>query len=257
MYQAKRQRMTTNKTNNIKLRPIAEDIVVKNFINILTESISSDAKQTQTKLKNLANELGKDGEDINSTEVQAAMLSALIDADGKVEDIDVSDIDSIKKEIKESRGYLTEETGIIHTIEPVISMLGNSAFIHVLTDALHKVGLKNITEEKLKFSLEKLLKQIKSLTGLPVKTVENAFTWIAKKFGASYTMQKITGVSSTWLLIVVMFAISIVTFPGVTSIVAFTISLTSIIGKSFEIIKLTKEIIHHIKEHQDEIKSKK
>ena len=138
----------------MKLAPIAQNVITTNLIKFLTESATGDAESVQAQMSALSTELKKDGEDITDDEVQAAMLSALIDADGKVDNIDVSDVDAIKKEIKESRAYLNEVDDILHSIEAVGSVLGNSAFIHILTEGLNKIGFTGVDENKLKARIE-------------------------------------------------------------------------------------------------------
>ena len=238
----------------MKLTPIAQNVIAANFIKFLTESATGDAASVQKQIFALGTELKKDGEDITDDEVQAAMLSALIDADGKVNDIDVSDINAIKKEIKESRSYLNENEGILHAIESVGSALGNSAFIHALTEGLHKIGFTNVDEKKLKAKLEKAISAIKSVTGFTAKIMDKAFSWIAKKLGIGVIGQKVAGISGVLLLTISLLVLAGLLFPSITSGVLIVFSISGMIGKSVEIIKLIKELIAYIKEHQAEIK---
>ena len=134
------------------------------------ESAEGDASDVQKQLFSLGTELKKDGENITDDEVQAAMLSALIDADGKISNVNVSDIDSIKKEIKESRSYINE-SGVLHSIEAVGTVLGNSAFLHILADGLHKLGFKEVDENSMKAKIEKIISGIKKVTGFPAKVM--------------------------------------------------------------------------------------
>ena len=131
----------------MRLAPIAQNIVMRSYMMSLLENISGDASAIQKQVVSLANELKADGEDITDDEVQAAMLSALISADGKIDQVDVSDIESIKTEIKESRGYLTEEGGILHGIELVGTVLGNAALIHLMAGGFKKVGINDEAQQ--------------------------------------------------------------------------------------------------------------
>ena len=239
----------------MRLRPIAQHIVLRSLTKTLFESAEGDAKSVQKQLFSLGTELKKDGEDITDDEVQAAMLSALIDADGKVENVDTSDIESIKKEIKESRGYIAEDAGILHSIEAVGTVLGNSAFIHILSEGLQKIGFDNVDENKLKAKIEKAVSMIKSVTGFPAKVMEKAFSWIASKLGASSMAQKVAGISGVLLITVVLLAIAIYLFPSITSGVLLVFAISGMVGKGIEITKLVKELIANIKEHQSEIKT--
>ena len=238
----------------MKLAPIAKNIITTNFIKFLTESATSDAETVQAQMSALSTELKKDGEDITDDEVQAAMLSALIDADGKADNIDVSDIDGIKKEIKESRSYLNEDEGILHAIEAVGTVLGNSAFLHILTEGLHKIGFAGVDENKLKAKLEKVISAIKSVTGFPAKIMDKAFSWIAKKLGVGELGQKIAGISGVLLITIALLVLAGLLFPSITSGILMVFAISGMVGKSVEIIKLIKELIAYIKEHQAEIK---
>ena len=239
----------------MKLAPIAQNIVLHSYVRTLLESATGDASAVQKQLFSLGTELKKDGEDITDDEVQAAMLSVLIDADGKVNNIDVSDIESIKTEIKESRSYLKEEAGILHAVEAVGTVLGNTAFLHVLTDGLHKIGFNNVDENKLKAKLEKVVAGIKSVTGFPAKVMEKAFSWIASKLGAGEMGQKIAGISGVLLITIALLTLAIYLFPSITSGVLIVFAISGMIGKGVEITKLVKELVAHIKEHQAEIKT--
>jgi hypothetical protein len=227
----------------MKLTPIALSIIARNMSSMLIESAEGDAKSVQNDLKVLSSELQADGEDITDEEVQAAMLSALIDADGDLDKIDVTDIESVKTEIKESRGYITEDEGIFGVLHLVGDVLGNAAFLEKLDKGLNKIGI-DIDEKLLEKRLKVFFTGLKKVTGFPAKMMEKFFDWVAKKFGASAKGQEVAGISGTLLVILLMFAIGIALFPSISSVVLMTISLTSLIGKSVEIVSLTKELIH-------------
>jgi hypothetical protein len=237
----------------MKLTPIAQSIVLQTYVKFLIESAEGDASAVQKQLFSLGTELKKDGENITDDEVQAAMLSALIDADGNVANVDVSDIDSIKKEIKESRSYINE-SGILHSIEALGTILGNSAFLHVLAEGLQKLGFKGVDENSMKTKIEKVISGIKKVTGFPAKVMEKSFAWIAKKLGFSEFGQKIAGISGTIVATVLLLALAVYLFPSITSGILVIFAITGMVGKSAEIYKLIKELISHIKEHQSEVK---
>jgi len=237
----------------MKLAPIAQSIVLQTYVKFLIESAEGDASSVQKQLFSLGAELKKDGENITDDEVQAAMLSALIDADGKVANVDVSDIDSIKKEIKESRSYINE-SGILHSIEAVGTVLGNSAFLHILAEGLQKLGFKEVDEKSMKTKVEKVIFGIKKVTGFPAKVMEKSFAWIAEKLGFSKFGQKIAGISGTILATVLLLALAAYLFPSITSGILIMFAITGMAGKSAEIYKLIKELINYIKEHQEEVK---
>lgn len=238
----------------MKLAPIAQNVILHSYVRTLLESATGDAASVQKQLFSLGAELKKDGEDVTDEEVQAALLSALIDAEGKVDAVDVSDVESIKKEIKESRSYINEDAGILHSIEAIGTVLGNSAFLHILTEGLHKIGFKDVDENKLKAKLEKVVSMIKKVTGYPAKVMEKAFSWIASKFGAGETGKKVAGISGILLVTISLLTLAVYLFPSITSGVLMVFAISGMVGKSVEITKLVKELIAHIKEHQSEIK---
>lgn len=231
----------------MKLKTLANQVLIENVSKIILESLSGDASSTQKQLFSLGNELKADGEDIKDDEVQAALLNALIDANGNVEDVDVSDVESIKKEIKESRDYLFEDTSILHLLDTVAVVLGNAALLHSVAEAFHKVGI-NIDEEKLKNNILKFSKSVKKITGYPAKVMEKTFTWIAKKLGFGEFGQKLAGLSGTLIMTCVFLALSVYLFPSISSGVLLMFAISSMIGKSAEIIKLINEIWDHIKD---------
>jgi len=231
----------------MKLKSIASNIIVRKNYKLLTESAEGDADTVQSQLANLSDELKADGEDITDLEVQAAVLSALIDADGDLDAVDVSDVEAIKTEIKESRGYVSEAAGALAIAHTAGDILGNAAFIHTLASSIHKVTGKNIDEAKLKARLDSIFNEIKKVTGFPAKIMEKFFAWITKKFGASEKAQHIAGIAGTLLVTISLFALGIYLFPSITSGVLFAISLLGLAGKSTEIFTLTKDLIRMIK----------
>ena len=230
----------------MKLSFIAQHVILKNYSkNILNES---GAQEVQSKLNTLKAELKKDGEDITDEEVQAAMLTALIKSDGDINAIDVSDVESIKNEIKESRNYISEGTsGILHFIEYTGTILGNAALLHLLSEALHKIGIP-ISEEKLKSSINNFVTRVKNVTGWPAKAMERAFEWIAKKIGLGSFGQKIAGISGALIITIAFFAIGIYLFPSITSAVLLIFALTGLIGKASEIYTMLKKLYQIISE---------
>jgi len=231
----------------MKLKTLANQVLIENASKIVLESLSGDASAAQKQLFNLGNELKADGEDITDDEVQAALLNALINANGKANDIDVSDVEAIKTEIKESRDYLLEDESVLHLLDSVAVVLGNAALLHVIADAFHKVGI-NIDEEKLKNNILKFSKLIKNITGYPAKVMEKTFIWITKKLGFGEFGQKLAGLSGTLIMVCVFLSLSIYLFPSISSAVLLIFAISSMIGKGVEIVKLMKEIWDHIKD---------
>lgn len=238
----------------MKLAPIANAVILSRMTNLILESASGDASAVQSQLQSLSAELKADGEDITDEEVQAAMLDALVDANGDVSQVDVEDIESIQNEIRESRGYtLTEGGGVLGALHTVGDVLGNSAFLHELAIGIEKVTGKKVDEGKLKSKIESITGMLKKVTGFPAKAMEKAFEWIAKKLGGSEFQQTVAGIAGTLVATVALLALAAYFFPSITSGILMTFAITGMLGKSAEIYKLIKELIHHLKSNEAEI----
>jgi hypothetical protein len=231
----------------MKLTTITNQILLKNTSKALLEAITGDASIVQKQLFSLGNELKADGEDVTDDEVQAALLGALIDADGKVDNVDVSDVEAIKQDIKESRTYIIQESGVLHSIELAGTILGNAALLHALAGGLSKVGIK-VDENSLKQKIEKVVNLIKKVTGFPAKMMEKAFMWISKKLGFSQFGQKVAGLSGVLIITVAFLALAIYLFPSVGSGLLLMFAISGMIGKTVEIAKILKEIWEHVEE---------
>lgn len=231
----------------MKLTTITNQIILKNTSRVLLEAITGDASAVQKQLFNLGNELKADGEDVTDDEVQAALLGALIDANGKVDSVDVSDVEAIKQDIKESRTYVIQESGILHGIEAAGTVLGNAALLNTLAGGFSKVGIK-VNENTLKQKIEKVVNLIKKVTGFPAKMMEKAFMWISKKLGFSQFGQKVAGLSGVLIVTVAFLALAIYLFPSIGSGVLLVFAISGMIGKTIEIANIIKEIWEHVKE---------
>jgi hypothetical protein len=231
----------------MKLTTITNQIILKNTSRVLLEAITGDASAVQKQLFNLGNELKADGEDVTDDEVQAALLGALIDANGKVDSVDVSDVEAIKQDIKESRTYVIQESGILHGIEAAGTVLGNAALLNTLAGGFGKVGIK-VNENTLKQKIEKVVSLIKKVTGFPAKMMEKAFEWISKKLGFSQFGQKVAGLSGVLIVTIAFLALAIYLFPSIGSGVLLVFAISGMIGKTIEIANIIKEIWEHVKE---------
>lgn len=231
----------------MKLTTITNQILLKNTSKVLLEAITGDASTIQKQLFSLGNELKADGEDITDDEIQAALLGALIDANGKVDSVDVSDVEAIKQDIKESRSYVIQESGVLHSIELAGTVLGNAALLHALAGGFSKVGIK-LNENTLKQKIEKVVNLIKKVTGFPAKMMEKAFVWISKKLGFSQFGQKVAGLSGVLIITVAFLALALYLFPSIGSGVLLMFAISGMIGKTVEIAKILKEIWEHVQE---------
>ena len=173
------------KYNYIKVSDLARQVLIEQRVKRLFEDTKGEAKSVLQQTQALSNELKASGDDVTDQEIQAAMLSALIDANGKLGAVDVSDVESIKTEIKESRGYtINEAGGFIHADELVGNVLGNAALMNEISAAIEELTGLKINGAKLSKSLNTFFKGLKNVTGFPAKAIEKAFSWIAGKLGA-------------------------------------------------------------------------
>ena len=228
----------------IKLTPLLNEIMFRSII----ESIGGDADKIEKETEDLEQELEKSGMDADSEEVQAAMLNALIDADGDVEQLDVSDVESIAKDIKEARGAIINEGGkIVLVLEAIFGVLGNAALLNVIAEKVEKTTGKKIDPNKLKTKIDNLAERVKKYSGLPAVAMEKAFAWMAKKLGGGLFAQKIAGYAGTFIAVFLMFLFGLMHFPGLASIPFFIFSIAGLLGKGAEMMKMVKEIVHEVK----------
>lgn len=219
---------------------------------ILKESAAGAASNVQSKVLDLGKQLKAAGEDISDEEVQAAMLMAALDAKGKLDKVDVEDVEGIAQKIQESRGQVLNES-VVHTIEVIGSILGNAALLNIITKAISKLAGRKMDPGKVKAGIEKVLKVLKSVTGFPAKAIEKFFMWITKLLGGGKAAQKIAGYSGLLVTVVIFFGMGIAFFPvlGGTPLM-IVLSLTGLVGKGFELAALTKELDHAIEDYKRE-----
>ena len=243
------------KHNYIKVSDLAQRVLLEQRMKRLFEDTTSSAKNILQQTQALSKELKADGEDVSDDEVQAAMLSALVDANGNVSAVDVSDVENIKTEIKESKGYAINESGdgFIHAIEMVGNILGNTALLNEISAAIEELTGLKINAGKLQKGLNSFFKGLKTVTGYPAKVIEKAFAWIAKKLGAGEWGQKVAGYSGMLVLILVLGTIGVMHFPvlGASSL-GMLFSVTGLLGKGAETINLVKKIFALIKQKVEE-----
>lgn len=227
--------------------------------NLLMESVSGDISSVQADVKHEMDELGKEGE--NDDEIKAALLMQALDADG---DLDKVDVDKLKKDVEEGiliRGEALNEDaeGIIHMVEVIGNIAGNSALIEFICEKVEHATGKKMDAGKIKSTIQGIAGALKKVTGLPAKAIEKFFQFIGTKIGLDSAGKKgleLVGMAS---VIVFFFALGVSAFPVLGSgILWWLLSLTGLIGKSVELIRIGSEIAHLIrggdkKEIQDEI----
>jgi uncharacterized membrane protein YeaQ/YmgE (transglycosylase-associated protein family) len=230
----------------MKLKPLATQAYLK----ILVESVSGDASAAMSQTKKLSQDLERAGSDADSEEVQAAMLGALVDADGDISKVDVDDVEKIKQDIEENRGYKINEAsgGWIDMLHKLVDILGNAALLNAIADNVEKVSGKKLDKEKLKSKMEKLAAHVKTISGWPAKQLEKFFAFVARSLGGGKFAQKIAGYSGTLLATAIMFAFGIAHFPSVGASFSFFFAIGGLLGKGAEMIHMIKEIMKAVQE---------
>ena len=225
----------------------------------LLESVTGDIADIKDEVKHEMDELGKEGAE--DDEIKAALLMQAIELDGDLEDLD---IDKLKKDVKEGmllRGQPLNESagGIIHIIEVIGNIAGNSALIEYICEKAEKATGKKMDSEKIKATILGLVGALEKVTGLPAKAIEKFFEFIGTKLGMSFSGKKSLELVGMVCVIVFFFALGVSHFPVLgTGVLWWLLSLTGLVGKSVELIRIGKEIAHLIgsgdkQEIQDEL----
>jgi Asp-tRNA(Asn)/Glu-tRNA(Gln) amidotransferase C subunit len=230
--------------------PKLSDLMTEAFLTILIENVASDAAKAGKATIKLGQDLKAAGSDASDEEVQAAMLSALIDADGDISQVDVDDVEQAKQDIEEARGYRIDEAGstTVHVIEGIFNVLGSAALLNSIAEKVEKATGKKVNVDQVQTKLEKILGVVKTVSGLPAKAMEKTFEWIAKKLGGGKFAQKIAGYSGTLVAVTAMAIFGVMHFPSAASGFAFVFALAGLLGKGAEMIKLVQEIVHAVRE---------
>lgn len=229
----------------------------------LLESVTGDIVDIKDEVKKEMDELGKEG--AKDDEIKAALLMQAIEKDGDLEEVDV---DKLKKDVKEGmliRGESLNEDaeGIIHIIEVIGNIAGNSALIEYICEKAEKATGQKMDAGKIKTTIQGIAGALKKVSGLPAKAIEKFFEFIGKKTGMSSSGKKGLELVGMVCVIVFFFALGVSHFPVLGSgILWWMLSLTGLVGKSIELVRIGKEIAHLIgngdkKEIQDEIEGVK
>ena len=243
------------KKSTITLSELTYRIILEQRAQRLMETITAAASSANSALKQIGDKINNAGMDISDEEVQAALLSKLLDAGGKVDKVDVSDVQELEKQIQESRDYIQESGGAAATVAHAVGdVLGNAAFIETIAHGLAKITGKKDAEIKASFKkAQTFLKNAGAIAGFPGKVIERFFKWIAAKWGGGEKAQKIFGITGMMLFVVVMAVVAILSFPSLTSFVSIALGATALLGKTMEMVKLIKHLIHTIGSHEKEV----
>ena len=242
--------------NTISIKELAQRVLWEKRVKLIFENAAGMASGIQSQVVKLGKELQAAGEDATDEEVQAALLMAALNDQGKLDNVDAQDVDAVAGQIKEARGYTIAESGggLLHTVELIGNLLGNVALMNVIAKAIEKATGKKVDPSKMAAGVNKLTGFLKKVTGLPAKAMEKFFAFIAGKMGGGDAAQKIAGYSGTLLVVAVFFGLGTMFFPVLgASPLMIILSLTGLVGKGFEMKALWK----HIKEAIAEYKAQK
>lgn len=243
------------KRPTISLAQLTYRILQEQRTQRIVETITATAQSVGSELKKLGDEVAATGLDLTDEEVQAALLSKLLDANGNLNKIDASDVKELEQKVQEGRKYLKEGGGAVATVAHAAGdVLGNAALIEVLAHSLAKITGKNEADVKAGFKkVQTMLKNTGAVAGFAGKAIERFFKWLAAKWGGSEKTQKVFGIVGMMLFVLLMATIAIISFPSMTSLVSIAIGATALIGKAIEMVKLVKHLIHTVGSHQQEI----
>lgn len=189
---------------------------------VLNEAeVKQDIEDTIHAIDDLANDLKKDGKQINSKEVGFDVLDKLLDRD--------FDLNKVTKDvIKEKYHYLLKEELSLDTVETVIHRIEELELIQNLTN---KYG------DKANKWLKPALEWVKKIIHLPFELLQKLAAWLARACGSTFEVSETTGLVSLGALSLVGIIYGIIHFPAVASIVAGGFSILALIKLISAILK--------------------
>ena len=208
-----------------------ESFNTSDYFSKLIESITSEISDIKDEVEEI-----KDKDSELSDDEKAKLLMAAIDNDGDLTNIDVDDIkESI---VNESIGE-----GIVHVVEVVGNIAGNSAMMEFILEKIEKLTGKKMDASKLKENIEKIVTFLRKISGTPAKAIEKFFEFIGKKIGLSPKGQKGLELVGFGFVVCFFFAIGVAHFPVLgEGILWWLLSLTGLIGKATELWRTGREI---------------
>lgn len=197
----------------------------------------------------VSKEVENDGEDMDDEEVQAAMMMAAIEKGGDISKVKASDVEKELPTVEERRIVNESGGGAVDAVLTVLSLvLGNMAFIEAICTAIEKVTGKKVPVDKAKKAAETMVGKLKAASGWVMKKIGQAIEWIIEKMGGGPNAQKIGAYGVKFIGVAALFILGISHFPlAGASVIGIIISITSMIGKGFELVVLGKQLIKYIK----------
>ena len=184
------------------------------------------------------------GKDISDENVQAALVMAALEKNGDLSKVGAQDVEAVmEKQGNQGKQSLGESAGgVVGLIEAGSVFLGNLALIETACEVFSKVLGKKIDPSSFKAGLATVLNRIKKVTGFPMRVLGNVVTWIVKKLGGSVGSQKVAASIVKMIFVMALFILAFKLFPiaGVSAM-GIALSVTGLIGKGLEIVKLFKE----------------
>ena len=232
------------------------------IFNALLENVSGEIKDVEKDVEEIMGELKDEGKDADSDEVKAALLLQAMELSDEGKDLEELDIDKAKKAIEEGmsiRGKSFDELnesgdisesagGLIHGLELVGNILGNSGLVEFISHKIEEATGKKPDMGKIGKTIEGIFGALKKVTGFPMKVIGKFFEWIGGKFGLDGDVKKGAGLVGKLAVIIFLFGLGVAHFPVLgTGILWWVLSLTGLVGKSVEVAEISKKIFSLIK----------
>ena len=228
----------------------------------LLENVSGEIKDVEMDVEKIMGELKDEGKDAESDEVKAALLMQAIELADEGKDLEDLDVDAAKKQIEEGftirgksfndlneSGDISESAGgVIHGLELIGNVLGNSGLLEFIAHQIEKATGKKPDMGKIGKTIEGIAGALKKVTGLPAKAIAKFFEWIAGKFGLEGDVKKGAGLVGKLAVIIFLFGLGVAHFPVLgTGVLWWILSLTGLVGKSIEVTEISQKIFKLIK----------
>jgi hypothetical protein len=165
-------------------------------------------------------------------------------------DIDLVDNIHEKYQRPEKRESRVDESGIqpwyITGIEYASAFLGNATFIDMMVKGLEKITGKKYDVKSVENKVADMFLAIRDAGHWFNHQFENAVTMIASKVGVPKTGSVALGKAAMAAVVVTLLWITVENFPvgnGPGDIFAILVTITAIVGKVYEIVKLIRQMI--------------
>ena len=200
-------------------------------------------------LAQASQELEDAGKDASDETVQSALLIAALKNGGDFTKVDPQDVEAeMQTAVKEfaqlgSKRQLNELEGSLAVLKDVSTFLGNAALVEAVCKGLSEATGKDIDASKFKSAASKVTGFLAKIGGLAGKAIKLFIGWVAKLLGASESQAKMAGMVGLGLITFALLVFAVINFPlAGKSIPGIALSVTSVVGKLFELNHLRKKI---------------